>query len=168
MIEVAELKRGDQSQISKTDKLISKVFPFRSLSERLTFLAFKNQNNWLVKKVLLYFGVSSLSNFWVALDSEKNVLGTTGIYTYSKDENEAVWLAWFCVDPEQRGKGIGKLLIEYSINKAKKLNKKYFRLYTSTDPNEAAAQNLYEKYGFKIVKEEKKYFYTKNFRELTL
>ncbi|MCD4847410.1 MAG: GNAT family N-acetyltransferase [Candidatus Aegiribacteria sp.] len=154
--------------IKKTDKLVSKVFPFRSLSERLTFWAFKNQNNGLVKILIKLFGVSSLSNFWVAIDEDNNVVGTTGIYTYIKDENEAIWLAWFCVDPEQRGKGIGKKLIEYSINMAREYKKKYFRLYTSSDPNEAAAQNLYDKYGFKVIKRGKKLFYTRIYRELEL
>ena len=94
--------------------------------------------------------------------------GTTGIYSYVKDKEDAIWLAWFCVDTEQRGKGIGKKLIEYSINVVREYNKKYFRLYTSSDPNEAAAQNLYEKYGFEMIKKEKKLFYTKMFRELEL
>lgn len=165
MIQIVKL---EDPLIKKTDKLVSKVFPFRSLSERLTFWAFKNQNSGLVKKLIKFFGVSSLSNFWVAIDENNNVLGTTGIYTYIKDENEAIWLAWFCVDPEQRGKGIGKKLIEYSINMAREYKKKYFRLYTSNDPNETAAQNLYEKYGFKVIKKKKKLFYTKIYRELVL
>ena len=114
------------------------------------------------------FGISSLLHFWVAINDNKEVYGTTGLYTYKKDENEAVWLSWFCVDPAQRGKGIGKQLIEYSIDMAKKYNKKYFRLYTSNDPNEQAAQNLYEKYGFKIVKTKKKHVYTEIYRELEL
>ena len=165
MIQIVKL---EDPLIKKTDKLVSKVFPFRSLSERLTFWAFKNQNIRLVKKLIKFFGVSSLSNFWVAIDENNNVVGTTGIYTYVKDENEAIWLAWFCVAPEQRGKGIGKQLMEHSINMAKGFNKKYFRLYTSSDPNEAAAQNLYEKYGFKVIKKEKKLFFTKIIRELEL
>jgi ribosomal protein S18 acetylase RimI-like enzyme len=105
------------------------------------------------------FGVAELINFWVAIDENSNVVGITGIYSYLKDREDAIWLAWFCVDPEQRGKGIGKKLIEYTLDVTKKYNKKYFRLYTSSDPNEAAAQYLYEKYGFKIVKEEKRMFY---------
>ena len=153
MIQIIKL---EEPLIKKADKLVSKVFPVRSLSERFTFWTYKHQNNNFVKKLINLFGVSSISNFWVAIDENNNVVGTTGIYTYIKDENEAIWLAWFCVDPEQRGKGIGKKLIEYSINMAREYKKKYFRLYTSSDPNEAAAQNLYEKYGFKVIKKKKK------------
>jgi len=123
MIQIIKL---EEPLIKKTDKLVSKVFPVRSLSERLTFWAFKNQNIGLVKNLINLFGVSSISNFWVAIDENNNVVGTTGIYTYIKDENEAIWLAWFCVDPEQRGKGIGKKLIEYSINMAREYKKNIF------------------------------------------
>ncbi len=165
MIKIVEISN---KLIDKADKLVSKVFPFRSLSERLTLWAFKHQKNKLVKRIINFFGVSSLSNFWVAIDEDENVYGTIGIYTYSKDDNEAIWLAWFCVDPDQRGQGIGKRLIEHSIKMAKSYNKRYFRLYTSSDPNEATAQNLYEKYGFLVKKRVKKLFYEKIYRELVL
>jgi GNAT superfamily N-acetyltransferase len=168
MITIEKLDKSNKSLISKADKLVSKVFPFRNLSERLTFWAFKHQNNYLVKLIINLFGVSSLSEFWVAIDENKNVYGTTGIYSYKKDENEAVWLAWFCVHPEKRGQGIGKQLIEHSIKIARSYNRKYFRLYTSNSPNEKVAQNLYEKYGFKVIKKEKKLLYTKIYRELEL
>lgn len=162
MIKIVEI---NDSLMTKASKLVAKVFPFRSLSERLTFWAFKHRKNILVKKIINMFGVAELINFWVAVDENSNVVGTTGIYSYVKDKEDAIWLAWFCVDPEQRGKGIGKKLIEFSLDVAKNYNKKYFRLYTSSDPNEAAAQYLYEKYGFKVVKKEKRLFYTKVFRE---
>jgi ribosomal protein S18 acetylase RimI-like enzyme len=129
---------------------------------------FKHQKYYFVKKLIRLFGVSSISNFWVALNEDNDVIGTTGIYTYTKEDREAIWLAWFCVDPNQRGKGIGKQLIEHSIKVAKKYDKKFFRLYTTDDPNERAAQSLYEKYGFREVKREKKLFYEKIYRELEL
>ena len=99
---------------------------------------------------------ASLLKYWVAVNNNGDVCGICGLYTYKNDEHEAVWLGWFCVSQNLRGQGIGQKLIEYSIAEARKYNKKYFRLYTSTDPNEAAAQSLYEKYGFKVVKQEKK------------
>jgi hypothetical protein len=42
------------------------------------------------------------------------------------------------------------------------------RLYTSSDPNEAAAQRLDEKNGFKEVRREGKLFATIIFRERTI
>ncbi len=109
-----------------------------------------------------------ISNFWVALDEHKYVVGTTGLYSYVKDKDEAIWLAWLCVDPECRGGGIGKQLIEGSIKIAKNHGKKYFRLYTSSNPNRIAAQALYETYGFKVVKRKKRLRHTRIFRELVL
>lgn len=97
MINIIELNRNDKNSIADADKLIAKVFPFRTLSERLTFWAFKHQDSCLVKKTMHFFGISSLSNFWVAVDNDNNIVGATGIYTYRKDDDEAVWLAWFCV-----------------------------------------------------------------------
>jgi len=113
-------------------------------------------------------GVYSITNFWVALDKHKNVVGTTGLYSYVKDKHEAIWLAWLCVDPERRGEGIGKQLIECSIKIAKNHGKKYFRLYTSTNPERKAAQELYETYGFKVINRKKRLRHTTIYRELLL
>jgi GNAT superfamily N-acetyltransferase len=89
--------------------------------------------------------------YWVAVDSDTNVvLGTTGMYSIEEDLIEAYWLGWFCVGHEFRGRGVGLLLLDFTIREATSRGKKYLRLYTSNHPNEAAAQFLYEKKGFKI------------------
>ena len=163
MVNIVEL---DESTLVKTEKLVSKVFPAMDIPEKLSFWAYKHRENRIVKILMKLCGVSSLLKFFAAIDENGEVRGTTGFYSYTKDDKEAIWLAWFCVDPEARGKGIGKQLIEYSIDEGRKYNKKYFRLYTSTDKNEAAAQHLYEKYGFKIKTQKKTLFYTKIIREL--
>jgi RimJ/RimL family protein N-acetyltransferase len=93
------------------------------------------------------------------------VLGTTGLYQYKRDAQEAVWVGWFCVDPKARGKGIGQKLIEHTICLAVQAGFRRVRLYTSTDPNEEAAQRLYEKNGFKEISRKKGLFATKLFRE---
>jgi ribosomal protein S18 acetylase RimI-like enzyme len=76
-----------------------------------------------------------------------------------------MWVSWFCVDPKARGKGIGQKLIEHTICLAAQAGVQRLRLYTSTDPNEEAAQRLYEKNGFKEIRREKGLFGTKIFRE---
>jgi GNAT superfamily N-acetyltransferase len=72
------------------------------------------------------------------------VLGTTRLYSLEKDEKEAYWLGWYCVDPAFRGKGIGGKLLDHAIRKAKERDKKFLRLYTSTSPEEKSAQHIYD------------------------
>jgi hypothetical protein len=67
-----------------------------------------------------------------------------------------------------RGQGLGKKLLEYTIDEARKYEKKYLRLYTSNAPDEVVAQIIYKKYGFKKIKQKKRVFYTKIIRELEL
>jgi len=92
--------------------------------------------------------------YWVAIDDSGRVVGTIGLYCYEKDKEEAYWLGWFCVDPATRKQGVGTRLLRFCIEKTKKQGKKFLRLWTTTDPNELDAHRLYEKYGFKLVREE--------------
>jgi GNAT superfamily N-acetyltransferase len=117
------------------------------------------------------------TKYWIALDSNGNVVGTTGFYALKYDENEAYWLGWYCVDKNLRGMGVGRKLLKFIINEAKKNGKKWLRLYTSKDPNEKRANEIYDKVGFKPIKSKMindlindKYEFTKNlvYKELRL
>lgn len=91
--------------------------------------------------------------YFVGIDEETGeVIGVSGLYGKSED-SEAVWLAWFFVDPQYRGEGYGRELLGFAIDMARKDGYSLLRLYTSTDPEESAAQNLYEKVGLKIIDE---------------
>ena len=90
--------------------------------------------------------------YWVAINNLGKVVGTTGLYCYKSDREEAFWLGWFSVEPEARNKGIGTQLLQFSIEKAKGERKKFLRLYTSTDFKDAI--RLYEKHGVGLTKEE--------------
>jgi GNAT superfamily N-acetyltransferase len=79
------------------------------------------------------------------------VIGTTGIYTQKDDEKDSDWIAWFCVDPNFRGKGYGSKLLDFTIDLAKKRGKKFIRLYTSYNTDIKKAMELYSKRGFKIT-----------------
>jgi len=158
----------DASNIKQAAKLASKVFFYKGVSVRLTFWVYRHQEKPFVVKMMRLAGYTLPIRNWVAVGESGEVLGTTGLYAYTKDEDEAVWLAWFCVAPGQRGQGIGKRLVEHSIEMARAQNKRYFRLYTSTIPGEAAAQGLYEKYRFRITKKKNRLFYHLLYRELEL
>ena len=165
MVEIVEA-RG--VLLDEVERLVAKVFPWRNIPERMSFWVYRRQNNPFVRMLMRIGGVSTIPNIWAAINSGGKVCGTTGLYVYKKDEHEAVWLSWFCVDPEQRGHGIGKKLIEFSIEKARECGKGFLRLYTTDHPSEAAAQGLYEKYGFVIFKKKKHGSDTYLYRELNL
>lgn len=95
------------------------------------------------------------ARYFLAVDKENRVLGTTGLYQTAKDQGDALWLGWMSVRPAYRGKGIGQKLLDFSIDEAKRSNVDYLRLYTSTYKGEAAAQPLYERVGLKVVGEMK-------------
>lgn len=78
-------------------------------------------------------------------------MGVTGFYTRTVGPEDMAWLGWYCVSPLERGKGIGRKILEWTIARAREEGFKTMRLYTSTDPNEREAQNLYEKMGFAVI-----------------
>jgi GNAT superfamily N-acetyltransferase len=106
------------------------------------------------KKACIEFEITYLK-YWVALNNRNKVVGIIGLYTLTYDEGEAYWLGWYCVDPKFRRKNIGKLLLNFAIDKAKKEGKKWLRLYTSNAPNEKMANKIYDKLGFKPIKSKK-------------
>jgi GNAT superfamily N-acetyltransferase len=147
------------------ESLVKSVFPSMTLLERLSFIAIRRPESLAGRLLMWFAGVKSKVAFSVYIDEAGAVLGTTGLYQYKRDAQEAVWVGWFCVDPKARGKGIGQKLIEHTICLAVQAGFRRVRLYTSTDPNEEAAQRLYEKNGFKEISRKNGLFTTKIFRE---
>jgi ribosomal protein S18 acetylase RimI-like enzyme len=161
-----QIKPLTPAKLKEAMQLLNKAFPYESMSLAASLFP----DRLLYKITFLVARVTQL-NYWVAIDeTSQKVIGTTGLYCYKKDETEAYWLAMFCVDPAFRGQGIGKKLLNFSIDKARADGKKFLRLYTSNAPNEAAAQILYEKCGFVITGEKKIWGlpYKKIYRELQL
>ena len=106
---------------------------------------------------------------WILLKDDANeVIGLTGLYRRKSDPSDLVWLSWYCIRADERGKGGGKKLLEWTIENAKTKGYKRLKLYTSDDPNEVHAQELYEKLGFKIVGEETRKDYNILYREKIL
>lgn len=128
--------------------LVGKIFPSQSLSERLSLRLIGTR--W--ERVFQLFGIAS-GRFWTAM-SGGAVVGTTGLYTMTDDPPGRIWLGWFCVDPAMRGKGVGKALLDFAAKTAAAEGHASVRLYTSTAPGEAAAQALYEREGYGLVRTE--------------
>lgn len=89
--------------------------------------------------------------YFVAVDQKGKIIGTTGLYHFDKEPTVA-WVGWYCVDPTQQGKGYGKKILEWTINKARQEGNTSLKLYTRPDFDTALA--LYDKYGFKDVGQE--------------
>jgi ribosomal protein S18 acetylase RimI-like enzyme len=133
--------------------------------ERFSFIAIRRPDNFTSRLLMFLAGVKDLIAFDVYVDEVELVLGTTGLYRYKKDFDRAVWLAWFCVDPKARGRGIGQALLDHTVARARDAGFSLMRLYTSTDPNEASAQRLYERNGFMEVGRKRGLHSTTVFRE---
>ncbi len=154
--------------IPSAQALVNAVFPQQCLSERLSFWTYPRRESAVVRLLYRLLGVKKLIGYWVATDAGGQVVAITGLYEYVADAADAVWLGWFCVAPEARHSGMGSRLLDFAIEKARETGKRCLRLYTSTDPNEAAAQMLYEKKGFLVTREERQRAATLIFREKRL
>lgn len=154
--------------MGQAESLVRSVFPRMSLVERLSFLVIKRPESITGRLLMMIAGVEALDAFDVYVDDAGRVLGTTGLYRYSRDSDQALWVSWFCVDPEARGSGVGQALLHHTVERARTAGFRRLRLYTSTDPNEAAAQRLYEKNGFTEIRRKKGIISTLIFREKAL
>lgn len=73
-------------------------------------------------------------------------IAITGLYYYPNYQDE-MWLAWFGVLPDYQGKGYGKDVLKWSINKSLSEGKRVLRLYTDESAMSKAV-NLYKSFGF--------------------
>ena len=150
--------------------LLNRVFPWEAQgSERP--VVFFTASLFSLGQLWLKWKGYPLVRYWVASDNETGaVIGTVGLYTKA-DDDEAYWGGWMCVDPETRGKSLGTMLAFRALVEATILgDRKYVRLYTSTDPNEAAAQIMYDQMGLHVyrVEDESGTGYKRLYRQMEL
>lgn len=84
-------------------------------------------------------------NIWVAELNEK-VVGSIAIV---KVDDSTVQLRWFLIEPDIRGKGLGKQLMTTAIEFCKENN--YSKVFLWTISNLKAARHLYKRYGFELT-----------------
>lgn len=89
------------------------------------------------------------SVLWVA-ESDGEVLGCCGLLPIAGIGDEYVELVKFYLSPEARGKGVGKALMQKTIDSAKELG--YKGVYLESLPHFATAVKMYEKDGFQRLK----------------
>ncbi len=85
------------------------------------------------------------SVLWVAENNNK-ILGCCGVYPTNGLPKQCAELVKFYLPKESRGKGIGKILMEKSIDWAEKFG--YSELYIESLPQFSKAVKMYEKQGF--------------------
>ncbi|MDY0780181.1 GNAT family N-acetyltransferase [Tenacibaculum sp. IB213877] len=86
------------------------------------------------------------SVLWVA-EVDGKALGCCGIYPTEGLNNDCVELVKFYISNTIRNKGIGKELMQKSLDSAKELG--YKEVYLESLPHFAKAVSMYEKLGFK-------------------
>lgn len=79
-------------------------------------------------------------------------------YGHLEKENEILWLG-IAVIEKQKGKGLGKKMMQYLIDFAKQSNETIITL--SVDKINTTAISFYKKFGFSVIKETENIIYMK-------
>lgn len=147
-------------------KLVNLCFPVKMKNEDSDSLL---QASLGLKNITIVDKKCVFVKYWVIVNNKK-VIGVVGLSGNKGTINKEYWLDYLCVEPHLRRKGIGNKLLNFAINKAREDGKKYVRILTTESSDEAAAQFLYEKTGFKIIKygKEKGFPYKLIYRKLPL
>ena len=87
--------------------------------------------------------INKNGSFDLLLDNNNKIIATVGLYNI---DNETCELRKMYMLKSERGKGYGKQLLEYALDKARELGYKKIILETASVLKEAVG--LYEKYGF--------------------
>ena len=88
------------------------------------------------------------SEYWLA-EENGEIAGGCGIYPTPGLPQGCAELVKFYLIASQRGKGIGRILMEKSFESAKKFG--FQQLYLESMPELSKAISLYEKAGFKFI-----------------
>lgn len=86
------------------------------------------------------------SAYWIAEEDDK-IIGGCGIYPTSGLPDGCVELVKFYTSAAARGKGVGKMLMQKSIESAQQFG--YNEIYLESFPELTTAIGMYEKAGFK-------------------
>lgn len=123
-----------KERIKQNCKIIKKL-RFEEISKdnikvaaKLQYEIFPNSSAYSVYKSKITGERKNLYIGYIAY-MEDIPVGVTGIYEIP-EYSDTVWLSWFGIKKEYRKLGYGKQILDYTIEMAKTLNKKYLRLYT--------------------------------------
>jgi GNAT superfamily N-acetyltransferase len=86
------------------------------------------------------------ARFWTA-QLEDRVVGLAGLHDYRGMPSD-VWLSWYGLLPDARGRGHGGRLLDWVIRTARAEGRTVLRLWTTIEDEYERAIQLYEKRGF--------------------
>lgn len=139
MLNIRKIEKGDNAALSR---LIKGVFEELGVARPGTVYTDPTTD-------ALYelFGVDGAA-YWIA-EEEGRLLGGCGIFPTNGLPHGYAELVKFYLSAQARGKGIGHLLMQKSMDQAKILG--YTHLYLESFPELARAVTLYERNGFKTI-----------------
>jgi putative acetyltransferase len=135
-MKIRQVKESDNPHLSK---MIRKVFEEHDAPKNGTVYS-DPTTNYLYESFQIEKSV-----LWVAENNNK-ILGCCGVYPTAGLPEQCVELVKFYLPKESRGKGIGKILMEKSIDWAEKFG--YSEVYIESLPQFSKAINMYQKQGF--------------------
>ena len=136
---ILEYELIDHNNVALAIKIQNNIFPNENGAINL-ICSFDKE----LKKKLYGDQWRETTNFYMCkLDGMP--VGITGIYIYYEYPEDG-WCGWYGVLPEFRGKGYGRQILDWTINQAREMGLKSFRLYTDLEDNNTAVE-LYRKIG---------------------
>lgn len=132
----------EPEQLLETQRIAALLFPWESEhQEALAAVAYPN----LRDEFLTRHALSSV-RCWTSRVGQE-VAGFAAVYAYDAQPDE-LWLAWFGLLPEYRGRGAGAELLDEVIALAQREGRETLRLWTTDEPEYATALRLYARRGF--------------------
>ncbi len=139
MIEIRKAFKEDKAQIWEIIKAVIEkgdTYIFYPDSSREKMLAY-----WFAADKKVYVAVS-----------ENKIVGTFFLKANQPDLGSHVANAGYMVAPAARGKNVGRLMAEFSLSEAARLDYKAMQFNFVVKTNEIAV-NLWQRLGFKIIGE---------------
>lgn len=99
----------------------------------------------------LYQLFQEKKSFCLVAEQNEKIVGCCGIFPTEGLPKKYAELVKFYLAAEARGKGIGKTLLEESLERAKKIG--YSFVYIESQPSFSKAVKMYEQYGFTFLEQ---------------
>ncbi|MGE4234175.1 MAG: GNAT family N-acetyltransferase [Bacteriovoracia bacterium] len=89
--------------------------------------------------------------YWILVARNGAVVGGFGLTPHFI--RSPWWIDWMVIHPNYRGNRIGHAMMKALLATAKKMGADSLTVYTSSAQEEAAANHLYQKFGFRVTRQ---------------